>query len=254
MNENGDNQGLGVSEDNRMPLWQHLAELRDVLVKGLIAVGLVWLVTYYFCDRIGIVLQQPILKVLPESQRHLYFFGVAEKFMVYFKLSIVSAVGIVSPYLIYLAWWFVAPGLYKHEKKFLVPFLFFGSITFVIGVLFGYFVVLPACYRFLINFGPNVIEPRVTLNQYFSLTLKLLLSLGIVFELPLLIVLLAKFGFVDSAMLSKYRRHAILLIAVLAALISPNPDALTMVIVMAPLWLLFELSIFMVKWVAPGGK
>lgn len=235
----------------RMPLWQHLSDLRQVLVRGGIATFLAWLVTYYFCDRIGVFLQQPLLKLLPPGEAHLYYLGVAEKFMVYFKLSLFAAAGLVSPYLLYQIWWFVSPGLYRHEKRFLLPFLFFGSITFVMGMVFGYYAVIPSIYKFLINFGPQVDQPRITLNQYFSLTLKLLFVFGVMFEIPLLFVLLSRFELIDASLLTKYRRHAILLIAVVSALISPTPDALTMVIIMAPLWLLYELSVVMVWWVKP---
>jgi sec-independent protein translocase protein TatC len=253
MQNNQHSQLLGEDEEaKRMPLWQHLADLRQVLVRALIAIFLAWLVTYYFCDRIGTFLERPLLRLLPPGEAHLYYLGVAEKFLVYLKLSVYAAIGLVSPYLLYQIWWFVAPGLYRREKRFLLPFICFGSVTFVLGMLFAYYAFLPAAYKFFLNFGPQVDEPRITIKQYFSLTLKMLFTFGVIFEVPLLLILLGKFELIDAQTLTQYRRHAVLLTAVIAALISPTPDALSMVIIMAPLWLLYEISVVVVGWISRG--
>ena len=131
----------------------------------------------------------------------------------------------------------------------MIPFMFAGTFAFILGLTFAYSIVLPYGYKFLMEFGSPNEKAIITLTQYFSLTLKLLFGLGLVFELPVLLVLLGKFGIVDAPMLIRYRRHAFVGVAVLSALITPSPDAFTMLLVMGPLWLLYEASIIGVKWV-----
>ena len=244
----------------RMPLWEHLDDLRACLIRCALAVGLGTFGTYYFSDVIVAFLEKPLLDTLPEGQANLYFTGIADKFFVYLKVSVIAAIALTSPYLLYQAWLFISPALYRHEKKFVLPFLFLGSVAFVVGLVFGFYVVLPTGYGFLVNFGSPNEKPIITLTEYFGLTLKLLMSMGLIFEVPVVLALLARFGIVRSGFLSSYRRHAIVANAILAALITPTPDAFTMLLVMIPLCLLYELGILGVRWVerpsaeVPHGK
>lgn len=246
MTEDSLDSGL---ESSRMPLWEHLTELRTGLMRSLIAVSLGFLVTYYYIDSIIVFLEKPLLDLLPEGNRHLYFTGLTDKFFIYIKVSCLAAVFLVSPYLLYELWRFISPAMYKHEKKFLGPFIFSGSLAFFTGNAFAYYIVIPFGYKFLLEFGSPTDQAMITLTEYFSLTLKLLLALGLVFEVPVLMALLGKFGIIESKTLAKHRAHAFVASSVVAAIATPSPDAFTMLLVMVPLYLLFELGLLAMQWV-----
>ena len=236
-------------DSTRMPLWQHLEQLRKTLFRclGIILVG--FCVTYYFSDRIIYFLEKPLLDIFPEGQKHLYFTGIGDKFFTYLKISTYSAIALTSPLLLYQIWSFVAPALYRHEKRFFGPFIFLGTAAFVAGLVFTYTLVLPTGYKFLIEFGPKTEIPMITLVEYFSTTVQLMMALGLVFELPVALMLLAKFGIIEVKWLVKMRGHAYVLLAILAAVITPTPDAFTMLLVLVPLFLLYEVSVILVRWV-----
>ena len=234
-------------EELRLPLWEHLEELRNILIRSLLALSVGAIAAYCFCDEIVKFLERPLIGVLPEGQRHLYFTGVADKFLIYFKVSLLSSLILTGPFLLYQAWLFISPGLYRHERRFVGAFIAFGSLTFLLGLVFAYYIVIPYGYKFLIEFGGENDLPIITLKAYFDLTLKLMVAVGLLFEMPVLIVLLGKFGIVTPEILTKYRRHAMLAISVVSALVTPSPDAITLVMVMIPLYLLYEISIFAVR-------
>jgi sec-independent protein translocase protein TatC len=234
-------------DDSRMPLWEHLGELRSVLIRSIVAFLLGLVVTYNFSEPIVQFLERPLLSLLPADQSHLYFTGVADKFIIYFKVAAIAAFALTSPYILFQVWSFISPALYRREKRFVVPFLLSGTGTFLLGLAFAYYVLIPFGYRFLIRFGSAADLPLITLGDYFDLTLKLLMLMGLVFQLPVLLVLLARFGWVRASFLSKYRRHAIVALSVVAAVITPNPDVFTIVVVMIPLYGLYEISIIAVR-------
>ncbi len=239
----------GQEEEKRMSLWEHLDELRSRIVYCLVAVGVVLCGTYYFSEHLVHFLERPLTKLLPPGEDYLYFTGLTDKFFTYLQVSIYSAIFVASPFLLYQVWRFVSPALRVNEKRFLVPFLFLGTFFFGVGLAFAYYLVLPLGYKFLIEFGSSNEKALITLTEYFSLTVKLMLALGLVFELPVVLILLAQFGIVDADMLTRMRRQAIVGIAILSAIITPTPDAFTMILVMVPLWLLYEFSIVAVRWV-----
>lgn len=230
-------------DSGRMPLWQHLDELRTCLIRCLVAVGLGIIVAYNFSDKIVLFLERPLLAILPTGEAHLYFTGVADKFMVYLKASALAGIALTFPYLIHQFWIFVSPGLYKHERRLVLPFVVFASVAFLSGMAFAYGIIIPYGYAFLINFGSPNDKAIITLTEYFSLTIKLMLAVGVVFELPVVMVLLGRFGLVDTRMLAKFRRYAFVGSAVLSAILTPSADAFTMVLVMVPLLALYELGI-----------
>ncbi len=215
-------------EEERMPLTEHLGELRGRMIRSLIAIGLATILTYNYSDVIVRFLEEPLLAVLPPGDKSLYFTGITDKFFTYFQVSVIAAAGLVSPYLLFEVWGFVSPALHRHEKRFILPFLVLGSLAFFAGVAFAYYVVLPYGYKFLIEFGSPEEKAIITLKEYFGLTLKLLLGLGLIFELPVLLVLLARFGIVTGDQLTAFRKHAAVGAAVAAAIITPTPDAFTM--------------------------
>ncbi|MCB0405881.1 MAG: twin-arginine translocase subunit TatC [Bdellovibrionales bacterium] len=237
-------------EELRMPLWQHLDELRSAIIRVLLVLGVLVAVLFNYSEHVIVLLEKPLLDVLPEGNRQLYFTGIADKFMIYIKVSIIAALAVGSPYILFEVWRFVAPALYKHERRLVLPFMLFGTLSFVGGIVFAYYIVMPYSYDFLINFGSSTDQAIITLTEYFGMTTKLLLALGLVFELPACMILLALLGVLEAGVLEKYRRYAVLGISILAAVITPSPDALTMLIVMVPLYLLYEISIIGVRLVS----
>jgi sec-independent protein translocase protein TatC len=232
-----------------MALWEHLDDLRGAMIRSLLALFAGVIVTYNFSERIVHYLEEPLLRILPPGNRSLYYTGITDKFFIYLKVAVIAAAILMSPYLFYEIWKFASPGLYRRERRFLLPFVGFGSGAFIAGICFAFYLVIPTGYKFLIQFGSPNERAIITLTEYFSLTLKLMLALGLIFELPVIFVLLAKFGLVTAKQLSGYRRHAFVASAVVSAVATPTPDAFTMILVMAPLYLLCEVSIIAVRWV-----
>lgn len=234
-----------------MPLWQHLDELRKVLIRCLLIVGIAMCATYNFATEIIRFLEAPLLEILPEGQQKLYYTGITDKFFVYLKVSALAAVVVSSPLLFHQIWKFVAPGLKPEERRFALPFVLFSTIAFLSGMAFAFYLVIPFGYKFLIEFGGDDHQALITLGEYFSLTVKMILAIGCVFEVPVLFVLLGKFGLIDAPTLAKNRRLAFVVSAVVSAIATPSPDAFTMLLVMVPLYLLYEASIVGVRWVNP---
>lgn len=234
-------------EGVRMPLTGHLGELRQVLVKALFAIALGFGVVYSFADTIIDFLQRPLLQFFPEGQQFLYFTGITDKFFVYLQVSVLASILLTLPYLLYLTWSFVSPALYEKEQKIIRPFLFLGTLAFIVGVSFGYYVVIPYGYKFLIEFGSSSQRPLITITEYFSLTLKLLGLVGFVFELPVVLIVLGALGLVTPQLLAKLRKQAFLVLIIASAVLTPSPDAFTMMLVAVPLCLLYEISIWGVK-------
>lgn len=232
-----------------MPLWQHLEELRGALVKSLVALGVVFCLTYYFNEAIIKFLETPILEALPPGEKQLYFSGLTDKFLVYLKVSFYASVVLTSPFLLKQIWNFIAPGLNEEERKFAAPFVVMGSMAFVLGVAFAYYLVIPTGYRFLLNFGGPNEKPLINIADYFGLTLQLMLSMGILFELPVIATILGKMGVIRLEWLKKFRPQAYLGLTVFAAFLTPTPDAFTLFLVLFPLILLYELSVQLIRWV-----
>lgn len=231
--------------DEKQPFFSHLKELRDRLVVCIVAVAIAFIFTYYFKERLFDFLMQPFIKVMPAKSSFI-FTGITEAFITYFKISVVAALFIAAPVILYEFWMFVSPGLYENEKKYVYPFIFFGSACFIAGALFCYFVVMPNIYRFFVSYAQDFVIPMPDLKDYMGLTLKLLIIFGIIFELPLVAFYLSKAGIINPTMLRKKRRYAILTIFIISAVITP-PDVVSMILVAVPLWGLYELGILIAK-------
>jgi sec-independent protein translocase protein TatC len=246
------------NEDKKMPLTEHLVELRKRLVNSLIAVGVVFFACYYFKDWLFDIITRPLTSVLPKNS-YLIYTGLTEAFFVYMKLAFFSALIITSPFILYQIWKFVAPGLLAPEKKYVVPFVLSSTLLFVGGVLFGYFIALPPAFEFFVSFNNKYLQAMISFSDYLSLFVTFLLGFGLSFELPIFMFFLAKLGIVNSKMLSKQRRFAILIIFIAAAILTPSPDALSQVLMAIPLMFLYEVSIFVAKFAEkkkaqPGNK
>jgi sec-independent protein translocase protein TatC len=231
--------------DEKQPFFSHLKELRDRLLVCIVAVAIAFIFTYYFKERLFDFLMQPFLKVMP-AQSSFIFTGITEAFLTYFKISVVAALFVAAPVILYEFWMFVAPGLYEKEKKYVYPFIIFGSLCFICGALFCYFVVMPNMYRFFVSYAREFVTPMPDLKNYMGLTLKLLIIFGFIFELPLVAFYLARAGIIKAKMLAKKRRYAILAVFIISAAITP-PDVVSMILVALPLWGLFELGILIAK-------
>ena len=230
----------------RMPFTAHLTELRKRLIICIIAVAAGFGVCYYFSSEIFQIMMLPLLDVLPEGQQHLIYTGLPEAFFTYLKVGFWGGVILALPVIFHQLWNFVAPGLYRREKKYLIPFVIFSTLLFVCGGFFGYFVVFPFGFKFFVGFSGDTLVALPSVKEYFSLAIKLLFGFGIVFELPLVMVFLAKMGFVNATMLSRGRKYAILLVFVAAAILTP-PDVISQVLMALPLMVLYEISIVLVR-------
>src|ERR1700682_1591225 len=224
----------------QMTFFEHLVELRKRIITSLIAVGIGagigWFVAPYFVSWIT----KPMLKALADQHltQQLVYTNPTGYLSLLITLSVYLGIVLASPVVLYQFWLFVAPALYKHERSAITGFLFSTVFLFLSGIAFGYFIMLPSVLKFLISFqGPVV--PLISINEYFDLTLMVLLGVGLVFELPILIFFLSLFGVVTPKFLWKNSKYAILVITVVAAFITPTPDALTMLIFMAPMVVLY---------------
>ncbi|MDR2861216.1 MAG: twin-arginine translocase subunit TatC [Syntrophobacterales bacterium] len=232
--------------DKKLPLTAHLEELKKRLIRVLIVMGLGLVVCYTFRDWSFKVITKPLLEVLPDAGS-IVFTGLTEAFFVHLKIAFFASLFLTSPYTLFQIWRFISPGLYKKERRYIVPFVTSASLLFIGGILFGYFVALPPAFKFFVSFSTDVLKPMISFREYLGLALKFLLAFGISFELPVFIYFLAKVGIVNATMLRRHRRYAILLIFIAAALLTPSPDALSQIIMAGPLMILYEISIFLAK-------
>jgi sec-independent protein translocase protein TatC len=232
--------------EEKQPFLSHLKELRDRILVCIIALGIAFIFTYYFKEKIFAFLMQPFIRVMPEKSSFI-FTGVTEAFITYFKISIVAALFVCFPVMLYEFWMFVSPGLYAKEKRYVYPFIFLGSLCFICGALFCYFVVMPSVYKFFVSYAAEYIIPMPDLKSYMSLTLKMLIIFGLIFELPLVAFYLSKAGIINFRMLSTKRRYAILGIVILSAIITP-PDMASQLLIAIPLWGLYEISILITRF------
>src|SRR4030043_477536 len=232
-------------DEKKAPLTSHLQELRKRLILSFIAVGLGFALCYALSDSLFSILAAPLLKVMPEGSS-LIFTSVAEAFFTYMKVAFIAGLILASPFVLYQIWAFVAPGLYQKEKKYAIPFVLGGSLFFAIGVLFAYFVTIPIGFKFLLGYATDFIKPMPSMKEYLSFSIKFLLAFGLVFEFPVVLVLLARIGVVDAKMLARQRKYAYLVIFILAAIITP-PDFISQVLMALPLIGLYELSILLSK-------
>jgi len=231
--------------DEKMPFTLHLEELKTRLTRALIAIGICFIICYFVKEKLFKILTLPLIAVLPDSSS-MIFTSLPEAFFTYLKVSFFASIFLASPYVLYQLWKFISPGLHKSERKYMVPFVTFSTIFFLGGSLFAYYVVFPFGFKFFIGFGNDVIRPMLSLREYLSFTMKLLIAFGVIFELPIFMFFLAKIGIVNSKTLVKKRKYAILLVFVVAALFTP-PDIVTQGLMALPLMLLYEISIWVVK-------
>ena len=224
-------------------LTEHLADLRQRIVNSLLGIFVVTGLSYAYSDVIFNVIRKPIAQYLPTGG--LYFSAPADKFLVHLKLSLVCGLIFSCPIWLSQIWLFVAPGLYKNERRYAAGFIFAGSFLFLLGVAFAYFGVLPMAFEFLLNYGGDQDKPMIMMDHYLSFFTQMCLIFGAAFELPLILVVLGLLGIISQKFLRKNRRYAIVVLSILAAIITP-PDVYSMLMMLVPLVALFEISIILV--------
>lgn len=212
----------------------HLEELRSRLIKSLLAVLVAACFFYAFIDRIFVVLIQPVGKVV--------FTSPTDAFVARVTLTLYGGVLLALPVIIYQVWRFVAAGLKDNERKYIFLLAPFSLLFFLAGGLFAYFIMIPISLRFLLSFSSDFIVPMITIKNYISFVGMMILAFGVVFELPLVLVFLTKIGIVTPQFLAEKRRHAIVFILIVSALLTP-PDAVTQIIMSVPLVVLYEIGI-----------
>jgi len=219
----------------------HLEELRSRLMWAIGTLALAFFPCWIFVDEIFAFLQAPIIKLLPPGKK-LAYTGITDPFILYFKVAALAAVFVASPFILYQFWRFIAPGLYKHERRYLLPFLFFGSFFFLAGGAFAYYVAFPLAAEFLLKIG-GAFEPVITIERYFGFQMTIILGLGLMFELPIVIFVLSAIGLVTPRFLMKNFRWAVVIIFVVAAIITPTSDILNLCVFAVPAILLYLLGV-----------
>ncbi len=234
-----------MHEDEKLPFTSHLDELRKRLITCFIAVAVGFVISFGFKERLFGILVHPLINVMKQGETLIYT-GLPEAFFTYLKVSFLSGLIVASPIILYEFWMFVAPGLYKTERRMMAPVVLLSSLFFIGGALFGYFFVFPWGFKFFLAFATDTIRPLPSMREYFGFSAKLLLAFGLVFELPLVLTFLAKLGIVSVDFLKKNRKYAILLIFTAAAILTP-PDVITQILMAVPLMVLYEISIIGAK-------
>ena len=255
-----------ASESEKQSFWDHLDILRASLVKIAAVTAVFVVVAFFFKEALFSVILAPKDADFI-TYRWLYFFsgwvtdeqaqdfyvklintGLAQQFMIHMKVAMCTGVLCASPYILYQLFRFVSPALYANERKYVVRVVGYGYIMFMVGVLISYFLIFPLTFRFLGTYQvSDQVENMISLQSYISTLLMMSLAMGIVFEIPILSWLCAKLGFISADFMRRYRRHAVVIILVVAAIITPTSDVFTLLLVSLPMWLLYEVSILIVK-------
>ena len=241
-------------DDNDSGFISHLSELRKRLINSFIFLIIFFIACYFFAEDLYGFLVEPYAQAVKDDvvERRLIFTALQETFLTYLKVSFFTAFFVTCPFILTQIWKFIAPGLYKHEKIAILPYLVLTPILFFLGGLLVYYLIMPLAIKFFLSFEttglstnlPIQLEAKV--NEYLSLVMKLIIAFGISFQLPVVLSLLARIGVVDSEFLKKRRKYVVVIIFAAAALLTP-PDPITQIGLAIPLLILYELSIFSVK-------
>jgi sec-independent protein translocase protein TatC len=226
---------------DEMTFLEHLEDLRKRIFLAFISVFITIIPAYIYSKNIFEFLSRPVNQYLPEGTK-LAFRTLTEPFMLYLKVAFLTALFAAAPFIFYQIWKFIAPGLYQKEKKYVVPFVLFTTVFFFGGAAFGYYVAYPFACRFFINLGSDF-QPVITVNDFFSLTIKMLLGIGLVFEMPTLVFFLSRMGIITSRWMIKNFKYAVLAVFIVAAIITPSPDMVNQTIIAVPMLLLYGISI-----------
>lgn len=238
-----------------MSLIEHLEELRKRLIHSGVSLVIGFFLAYTIRERLAAIMEKPIVAALKAHglDPHLVYLNPVDPFNFFIKISLVCGAIIASPFILFQVWLFIAPGLYRNEKRWILPFMSATVGLFLAGAFFGYHYVYPGALTFLIGYGAQF-RPMVTVSEYTELFMTVILGLGVTFELPILVFFLAIFGIVSAKWLWTNIRYAILVIFIISAIITPTPDVLSMCIFAAPMLVLYLVSIGVAYMVHPSRK
>lgn len=236
-----------------MPFLDHLDELRTRLIRSVAALGVASVIGFFLVTELELIrlLEMPIMDLIPGDR--LLFTNPTTPVVVTFKLAFVTGIVLALPVIGYEVWAFFSPALLEKERRYVVPGLWVGFLLFLTGLAMAYFVVLPLGLEFLLNFQAGSLEPIITVDEYLSFATRMLLAFGLIFEMPVVLVLLSLVGIVTPDGLRRYRRHGLVAIAVVAAILTPA-DVGTMLLMMAPMAILYEASIWLVVLVGRARR
>lgn len=227
--------------EKKISLVQHLVELRKRFMRVLYVLIVIFSVTYHFGPQLIEFAIAPLMKVMPEGST-LSMLKLTEGFFTELKISIYASLFFAMPYILYELWKFISPGLYANERRYVFGFVFFATLLFVSGAAFAYYVAFPFGFEFFLSYVDENITANLSLEWYFSFVSKMTLGFGLIFEMPIVTLFLAKMGLVTAKMMRKYRRYSIIGIFIVAAILTP-PDVFSQVLMAAPMLILYEISV-----------
>jgi len=230
-------------QEKTMALTEHLAELRKRLIASVIAVSLGFLAAYYYSDRLYWLLASPLTEALPPGQDFLVFTGLVEPFFIYLKIGLLGGIILASPVVIYEVWAFVAPALYKEERRWFVFTVIFSAILFGGGVIFAFEVVFPFGFKYLLGYSAPGLKPFLSMAEYFSLATRLLLAFGLIFQLPLAMLVISRLGVASARKMASWWRYAIVAIVIASAILTPTPDVFNQMLMAGPLIVLYGVGL-----------
>jgi len=231
--------------EDKIPLTAHLEELRSRLIKIVILLVIIFSFCYWQSEFLLEFVTKPVVKHLP-ADSSMAMLKLTEGFFTELKLSLMAAVFFGMPYILYQLWKFVAPGLYAHEKKYVVSFVIVSSFLFFLGAAFAYYIVFPFGFKFFLNYAKGDVIASLSLQWYLSFVVRLILGFGIIFELPVFVLFLSKMGLITADFMRKNRRYAIVILFIASAIFTP-PDVFTQMMMAGPLILLYEISVYVAK-------
>jgi sec-independent protein translocase protein TatC len=238
-----------------MGFLDHLEELRQRLIYSAAAVAAGFFACWGYREKIYAFMQRPIMDALKANgmSDKLVYLNPVEPFNLYLKVAALAGLFLTSPFVLYQVWMFISPGLYRNERRYVIPFMVSTIALFTAGGYFGYRIVYPRALDFLIDFGKQF-QPMITIGEYTSLFMSIVLGMGLIFEMPILIFFLALMGIVSAGFMLKNFRYAILIIFIIAAIVTPTPDVLNMCIFAAPMVGLYAISIGIAWLVHPKRR
>ena len=240
------------SDDQPQSLISHLLELRNRLLRAMVAVLIIFLGLFYFSRELYTLVADPLIQALPEGASMIAT-DVAAPFLVPFKLTLYVSILLAMPFILHQAWAFIAPGLYKHEKRMALPLLVTSVLLFYLGAAFAYFVVFPLIFGFFTAIAPEGVTVATDISRYLDFVMKLFIAFGFAFELPIAIILLVWSGITSVEALQKKRPYIVVGCFVAGMLLTP-PDVLSQTLLAVPMWLLFELGLIACRWVTPRNR
>jgi sec-independent protein translocase protein TatC len=237
----------------RMSFLEHLDELRKRLIQSVIALAVGCVISFIFLDRVFDFLIIPMQQMLPKGGE-MVTTAPSEFFMLYLKVGVLLGLFISLPAVMFQLWLFIAPGLYSHEKKFAIPFVLLSTVFFVTGAAFSHYVAFPWTWKFFIDFMPEYLRPMIRIGEAFSLYVKMLLGFAVIFQMPTVVLFLARMGVVTAGFMLRHTKYAVLVIFILGAVLSPGGDIVSQALMAGPMLALYILSIGIAWIVAPRKK